>query len=359
MGSVDPASPATPAIPYGRRLIASRIDELAHLEPNGVWISIPSARPVEGFRDVTWAEGANAINRAAWWLESKLGYGSDQAPIAYMGPQDIRYIILLVAAIKTKHKASTIIYTLHFKNLYCKDTDILPHCQMFFPSPRNGVHDQVYLLDELSCTIFLHPSTLTPSDFLGGRQIKSFAIPDLDQWLEPTAVPEYHYKFEYEEVAMETSVILHTSSSTGRPKPISCPQSVWGQCDGEHLIPPLDGRNTAWSGIVEDNCGRIFCPMPFFHIAGIAYTLACPAYLGITTVIAPAGRIPNAQLVDEILDHGKIDVAVFPPSLLEDMCGSQDSLNRLWNLSAIIFGGGMYSHRQRLCFAFEIIYAPI
>ena len=230
---------------------------------------------------------------------------------------------------------------------------------MFFPSPRNAADDQVYLLDELSCTIFLHASTLSPSDILGLRQIKSFAVPDLNQWLEPTAVPEYHYKFEYEEVALETSVILHTSSSTGRPKPISCPQSVWGQCDGERLVPPLDGRKTAWIGIVEDNCGRLFSPMPFFHIAGIAFTLACPAFLGVTTVIAPAGRIPNAQLVDEILNHGEIDVAVFPPSLLEDMCGSDDSLNRLGNLSAIMFGGGMYSHCWRLCFASEIIYKPV
>lgn len=106
MGS---AGPTNPAIPYGRRLIASRIDELARQDPNCVWISIPSARPIKGFRDVTWAEGANAINRAAWWLESKLGYGSGQAPVAYIGPQDIRYIILLVAAIKTKHKASIVI----------------------------------------------------------------------------------------------------------------------------------------------------------------------------------------------------------------------------------------------------------
>ena len=226
---------------------------------------------------------------------------------------------------------------------------------MFYPSPRNSGDDQVYLFDELSCTTFLHASTLTPSDILGGRQIKSFAIPDLDQWLEPPAVPEYPYKYKYEDVALETSVILHTSSSTGRPKPISCPQSVWGQCDGERLVPFLDGRKTTWIGIVEDNCGRLLSPMPFFHIAGIAYTLACPAFLGITTVIAPAGRIPNAQLVDEILDHGEIDVAVFPPSLLEDMCGSNGSLDRLGNLSAIIFGGGIYSHHQRLCFAFEII----
>ena len=230
---------------------------------------------------------------------------------------------------------------------------------MFFPSPRNAADDQVYLLEELSCTVLLHASTLSPSDILGARQVKSFAVPDLDQWLEPTAVPEYPYKFEYEEVALETSVILHTSSSTGRPKPISCPQSVWGQCDGERLVPPLDGRKTTWIGIVEDNCGRIFSPMPFFHIAGIAYTLACPAFLGVTTVIAPAGRIPNAQLVDEILNHGEIDVAVFPPSLLEDMCGSDDSLNRLGNLSAIIFGGGMYSHCRRLYFAAEIIYKPV
>ncbi|KAK4693808.1 hypothetical protein P7C71_g3655, partial [Lecanoromycetidae sp. Uapishka_2] len=94
MGSVE-----TPA--YGRRLIASRIDELARTDPERVWVSIPSAHPRDGFRDITWAAGANAINCAAWWIKSELGLGQGLPTIAYMGPQDIRYLIILVAAIKT------------------------------------------------------------------------------------------------------------------------------------------------------------------------------------------------------------------------------------------------------------------
>lgn len=91
---------------YGRRLIASRIEELAQHDPERVWLSIPSSRPADGFKDITWATGANAINRAAWWIECTLGKGEGKSTVAYIGPQDMRYLILLVAAIKAGYIVS-------------------------------------------------------------------------------------------------------------------------------------------------------------------------------------------------------------------------------------------------------------
>lgn len=93
---------------YGRRLIATRIEELAQHEPERVWLSIPSSRPSDGFKDITWATGANAIDRAAWWMESTLGKGKEQSTLAYIGPQDMRYLVLLVAAIKAGYIVSAI-----------------------------------------------------------------------------------------------------------------------------------------------------------------------------------------------------------------------------------------------------------
>lgn len=95
------------SLDYGRRLIASRIEELAQHEPERVWLSIPSSRPSDGFKDITWTTGANAIDRAAWWIQSTLGKGKGESTLAYIGPQDMRYLILLVAAIKAGYIVSS------------------------------------------------------------------------------------------------------------------------------------------------------------------------------------------------------------------------------------------------------------
>ena len=97
----------TPSSHWGRRLLPSRIDELAQQAPKKIWVSIPSRNPADGFQDITWAIAANAINCAAWWIESTLGPGGGSTPIAYMGLQDIRYPLLLVAAIKSGYVVSS------------------------------------------------------------------------------------------------------------------------------------------------------------------------------------------------------------------------------------------------------------
>lgn len=56
----------------------------------------------QGFNHITWKQFANAINHAAWWLESNVGpKTSDKFEVfAYQGPNDLRYPILAVAAAK-------------------------------------------------------------------------------------------------------------------------------------------------------------------------------------------------------------------------------------------------------------------
>ena len=89
---------------YGRRLLATQIDELAHNEPERVWMSVASMNPCDGFREITWANLANAINHAAWWIESTVGHGQNIPTIAYVGPNDVRYHILMMAVVKTGFK---------------------------------------------------------------------------------------------------------------------------------------------------------------------------------------------------------------------------------------------------------------
>ena len=95
----------------GRRLIPTIIDNHAKRHPNKVYAHIPEDSEIlsKGFRKVTYAMLANAINKAAWWLEDQLGPSNGTfETVAYVGPKDLVYPILVVAAIKCGRKVSSV-----------------------------------------------------------------------------------------------------------------------------------------------------------------------------------------------------------------------------------------------------------
>ena len=72
---------------YGHRLIPKLVDELAETSPNHVFALIPrSAQFADGLQDVSISTFARAVNRAASWIESTIGKGTDFETIAYIGP---------------------------------------------------------------------------------------------------------------------------------------------------------------------------------------------------------------------------------------------------------------------------------
>ncbi len=101
----SPALSSAPA--YGHRIISSLIDEFARETPHRCFCSLPRTTRIDaGFCDVTYGILANAINRIAWWIEEKLGRNEEFETLAYVGPPDLRYIALTIAAQKTGYKAS-------------------------------------------------------------------------------------------------------------------------------------------------------------------------------------------------------------------------------------------------------------
>ncbi len=92
---------------YGRRLLPVLVDEISRDDPERIFASLArSSNPEDGFKDVTYRSFANAINKAAWWLETKLGKGQNFEVLAYAGPSDIRYPIIAYAAVKAGYKVS-------------------------------------------------------------------------------------------------------------------------------------------------------------------------------------------------------------------------------------------------------------
>lgn len=84
------------------------IDDIASRRPNHPFISLPINNDdlSHGYRDFTYSDFALAVDRCAWWIVSKLGRcGEDEKKdrkriLAYVGPQDVRYPVMMLGAAK-------------------------------------------------------------------------------------------------------------------------------------------------------------------------------------------------------------------------------------------------------------------
>ena len=98
MGSLD----------FGRRLLPALVDEIATIDPERTFVHIPrSTRAQDGFQDISYRAFARAVDNCSWWIEQNLGRARGFPTIAYMGPQDIRYLVLILACNKTGYKVKT------------------------------------------------------------------------------------------------------------------------------------------------------------------------------------------------------------------------------------------------------------
>lgn len=90
---------------HGPRLLPVVIDEIAETDPDRAWASIPiSTKLSDGYQDISFRRFANAINRAAWFLETTFGWSNNGDTFAYIGKSDMRYHILSMAAAKTGYQ---------------------------------------------------------------------------------------------------------------------------------------------------------------------------------------------------------------------------------------------------------------
>lgn len=91
----------------GRRLLLHILEHTAQTDPERVYASIPlTDHPKDGYRDVTFLDLSRAVNQATSWLETKFGRSSTFETLAYIGPPDIRYFILVLAASHIGYKVN-------------------------------------------------------------------------------------------------------------------------------------------------------------------------------------------------------------------------------------------------------------
>ncbi|KAJ5287132.1 hypothetical protein N7478_002818 [Penicillium angulare] len=303
MGSVTP-SPA-----YGQRLLPVEIDKIARDNPGRVLFYIPrNNQPSQGYQEITTSIFANAINRACWWLESEVGTKATPKTIGYLGQNDIRYFILILAATKIGHK-------------------------VLLSSPRNSVEGHHSLIKEAGCELWITTPGVGKLNFI---QLPCIQIAALDELLDPSVVKPYSYEKQWEEGRLDILALLHTTGSTGMPRLIPVTLASVASGDRLHLVEPIGGKMPS---LLEWEGTRMLNAMPLFHVAGLSFGLFCAVFYRWSVVFPTPGPVMQ-HVIEEILDNIDCDSAFLSPIVLMDIAKTPRVLDKLAKLKFITAAGG-------------------
>ena len=300
----------------GQRLLPSLVDSIAQSDPSRVLYSAPKTKdPAEGFQDITAQEFARVVDRVAWHLEETLGHGENFPTITYLGPQDVMYAVLVLASVKAGYK-------------------------LLLNSPRNPLEAHLSLFEATDCHIFLKPPIFplpVVKQILDKRPMKVVDIPPLPQWQQPQDGPEkpFPYNKTFAEARSEPFVVLHTSGSTGMPKPIVQTHGTVAAMDAFTALPSL-GLPDTYPAMCAGK--RVYNAFPLFHCAGISMLLPCSIYAGFTIVLGPFP--PSADAANAIHVHGNVQHSCLAPMTMIDLVKDPEHLENLSRLEQITYGGG-------------------
>ena len=303
----------------GRRLLPSYVDHIAQHEPDRVLYSVTKTHnPRDGFQDITSRAFARAVDRCAWHIEKKLGkgWGRDFPTLCYMGPQDLVYAIVVLACIKTGYKA-------------------------LLNSARETLEAHLSLFEATKCNTFLLPPGFplpVIEQTLSTRHMSVLEIPSLSYWVdEPWDEDErpYPYMKSFDEAKYDPFAVLHTSGSTGVPKPVVQTLGSIAVADAFTALPEL-GYEGTWPATSAGR--RVYGAFPHFHCAGLHILLPVSLFCGFTLVLGPFP--PSPEVANAVHVHGNVQESILPPTTLVELVKDPEHLDNLSRLKQISFGGG-------------------
>ncbi|KAK7985611.1 hypothetical protein PG988_003233 [Apiospora saccharicola] len=300
-----------------RTLLSRMVDQVASDDPDavyGMWPVVPTSYEA-GFRTVTYSQLANVVNGLAWWLIENLGGpGRDNEVVAYVGPNDVRIPALGFATVKAG-------YTL------------------FLTSPRNSAEAHRSLFESLQCKTLLTPEPVPPAahPILETVAPRHLTIPSVDDLLQ-TVSPPYEYWKTLEEGMQDPVMTIHTSGSTGIPKPLIWTQETLFRHQNACSCPAPEGVTSLESLYLGK---RVLVTLPPFHGAGWGQTLFYAVPFGNTVIAPAAAAIVTAQGLVDALEQTPADIALLVPSVVAELAQNPDLLRYCaQHLELIVYIGG-------------------
>ncbi|KAH8702402.1 transferase family protein [Talaromyces proteolyticus] len=306
---------------YGRRLIPQIMDNLADTDPDRTVFSLASV--LNGnikLNHVSARQFTRAVDKTAWWLRDQVGTPSAVQPVVYIGPHDLRHILLTYACVKAGYAA-------------------------MFLSPKNNIEGVMAVLEATSCNIWVNAIDASPVPFVKEvrqrRPMTSLQLPLLDELLDTEFTEPFPYNKTFEDAINDPFCFLHTSGSTGLPKPIPWSHGLIGTMDAVRLLPPV-GENAdlvPWTSGWDEG-DKIYSSFPMSHGAGIIMDILMPALFNLHCVLGPVGVLPNLNLVERLAVDVKIDIWSMVPSLVDELGEAPEVLAKLEGSKFICASGG-------------------
>ncbi|TGO09590.1 hypothetical protein BTUL_0160g00060 [Botrytis tulipae] len=243
--------------------MASRTSEENHPSPKADILD----QLLTGLSQNDYAQLANAVNGATKWLTEGLGPGKDSQTLCYMGWNDFRYVVFILGAVKAWYK-------------------------LLLTSPPLTASATTHLFTAMSCKVLLttspQPPTVAPIVKLHDY-LRILTIPSIEELLN-TTYEYFPYGKIFEEAKGEPLVALHTSGTTGLPKPV----------------------------IYTHDYAAAYTSAIWIMIAAIANQT--------TYIFPPAATIPTAALAVEGLKHTNNVVGILGGSPLVADCAKNSEL---------------------------------
>lgn len=127
----------------------------------------------------------------------------------------------------------------------------------------------VAILNRSSCDIWVTPKEqpdVLPS-FLAKRPMRVLEIPETSALLDKKLVPNYPYNKTFQEAASDPFLVLHTSGSTGLPKPIIWKNSLVATVDAYRLMPESESAGRPpWTSVFTEG-DRYYSAFPLYHVS--------------------------------------------------------------------------------------------
>ena len=302
-------------IPYGKRLLPQVVDEAAEQEPSRVVGMIAKSTDIsKGFREISIGELATAVNHVAHWIEEKIGKSNAFETIAYIGIGDFRYWIMELAAMKCGYV-------------------------ILLPSARNSDANNVSLFGETRCTKLFYTQPFGARlAGLSAIGVEGYLVPSFEDMVTAHTLP-YPYTKTWEDARSDAIAILHTSGSTGAPKPIKYNHAFIGLVDASRTLPGAYGRPDGNISLLDGSVH--FFAFPAFHLAGFCYG-TCSLFYRSVQILPPPEMPPNGKTAIDIMGEHELTQLICPPTLFDDLVKNyrQELVDRGRSLTHVHNAGG-------------------
>lgn len=209
---------------------------------------------------------------------------------------------------------------------------------MLFLSPRNNLEGHLNVLQGVDCQIFLRARDTNVDHILNERAMRVDVVPELEALLDATSVETYPYTKSFQEAHMDPCLVLHTTGSTGLPKPITWKVGILSTYEAWRTIPAVDGHVPTTE--IYQQSKRAYTSMPLFHTSGLNAGITWALLLGVTLVYGGAQVVPNATYTDKMHKYANVDASMGAPSLYEELSRDPDSLARIKKMHYVVASGG-------------------